>query len=135
MPARTFSRVLLPAPLWPMIPTRSPSRTSRLRCLSASTSITGLVDFLYSRRTRNSLRVMRACWRTRKVRLTLSRWIRAIRGSLGSAPAGRGDVLSELEDQLPLAAGQGVNGTAHRDGDGEARHREGEGAGVLGFQD
>jgi hypothetical protein len=38
MPAITFSRVVLPDPLWPISPSDSPSRTSKLTSQSAQKS-------------------------------------------------------------------------------------------------
>src|SRR5262245_29772710 len=136
MPARTFNRVLLPAPLWPIMPTRSPSRICKVRFLRASTSRTGLVDFLYSRRTRNSFRVMRVCWRIRNVRLKLSRWIRAINGSLVCPGLGvKAESDSELENQPALAAREREGGAARDDHERQAGHQEGLRRRDLPFQD
>src|SRR3954471_1907311 len=68
MPAIVRSRVLLPAPLCPITPTRSPSRADRLTPDRAWTLIAGLAARRNSPRTRYSLKLTRFCWRTVNVR-------------------------------------------------------------------
>ena len=78
MPASTFSNVLLPAPLWPMTPSRSPLEISRVKSCRALTFTKGLTVRRNMHFTTYSLKVMRWRCRTRKVKQTRSIEIRAM---------------------------------------------------------
>src|SRR5262245_29159009 len=128
MPARTFSSVLLPAPLWPMMPSRWPSPSFRLTPWRAFTSIIGLTERRNIWRTTNSLSVIRPWRRSLNVRSTWSSSIRAITIPSLISPCPRTAALSQLEDQPPLQPGQheaGDRGDAqdHQRGGGERVER------------
>src|SRR5438105_9829075 len=96
-PPKTRKSVLLPAPLWPMTPSRSPSRTSKETSRSACSSRRAACA--RQPPSRRSFSVARPPVRTRYVRLSLSTSIR---------------VILELENQLALTAGDNKGGHACR---------------------
>src|SRR5262245_16382709 len=122
MPARTFIRVLLPAPLWPMMPSRSPSRRLKLTPLRASTRMKALKGLRNRWRTKNSLRVIRPCCLTLKVRLPVASAIRARKPSSPRALRRAGHPPRqglELENQPPLKPVQDQGGQAEGEQAGE----------------
>src|SRR5438105_3891455 len=120
MPASTRRSVLLPAPLWPITPMRSPWLTVIVTSWSALTSMTGLLALRNILPMRNSFRVSRVFLRTRKVRPTPCSSIRAM--SLDPSqhtPGGGGRRRSQVENQPPLVGPQREAGRRRQDqGDG-----------------
>src|SRR5216683_8212488 len=89
------------------MPIRSPWQMSRLTFRNALTSMTGFLDRRNICPTRNSFKVTRECFRTRKVKLTSSSSIRAMSQSLVNLIQMRNGIALQMEDQLPLFALQG----------------------------
>ena len=83
MPEITFKMVLLPAPLWPMMPMTSPLYTSKLACFSAQNSL--VFSLPLSLRVTNSFRdmilssVRRKRMDTSRTSITFFRWRSASR--------------------------------------------------------
>src|SRR5438105_9305432 len=112
MPASRRNSVLLPAPLPPMMPTRSPSLKHKQTSCKARTFMTGLAARRNIPRRRYSLSVIWYCSRTRKIMLT---WSSLIRGILSIPPnvaqeefvmAGRASRGSQVKDDPFLQASQ-----------------------------